>query len=158
MYKETIDNLIKDAMLNKKTVDLKVLRLIKSEYQTFSTTKNNKGNLNVLDDVAEIKILKKLQKQWKDELDAFIKAGRTEEALKLGAELKTLETLIPAEPSQEEIENKIKSIIESYLLGLPIEERASMKYLGAIMKLVKADNPLVNGKLISEIYKKIIGA
>lgn len=157
MYRENIDELIKKAMLAQKKLDLKVLRLIKAEYQTFSTTKDNKGNLNVLDDVQEIKILKKLHKQWKDEWQSFIDAGRTKEALELGAELKTLEALIPAEPSEEETETKIKNVIESYLLGLPIEERKSMKHLGAIMKLVKADNPLADGKLVSSVYKKIIG-
>lgn len=157
MYRETIDNLIKTAMLNKKTSDLKVLRLIKSEYQTFSTTKDNKGNLNILDDVAEVKILKKLQKQWKDEYTSFINAGRTKEALELNTELKVLEALIPEEPSREETEVKIKDIIEKYLLGLPIEERTSMKHLGAIMKLVKTDNSMADGKLVSEIYKKTIG-
>lgn len=156
MYRENIDELIKKAMLAQKKLDLKVLRLIKAEYQTFSTTKDNKGNLNVLDDVQEIKILKKLHKQWKDEWQSFIDAGRTKEALELGAELKTLEALIPAEPSEEETETKIKNVIESYLLGLPIEERKSMKHLGAIMKLVKADNPLADGKKVSEIYKKVI--
>lgn len=155
MYKETIDDLIKTAMLNKKTLDLKVLRLIKSEYQTYSTTKDNKGNLNVLDDIAEVKILKKLHKQWKDEYEAFVKAGRTEEALTLGAELRTIEALIPTESSQEETEAKIKSIIEGYLFGLPVEERGSLKHLGAIMKLVKADNPMADGKLVAEIYKKL---
>lgn len=156
MYRETIDNLIKTAMLNKKTLDLKVLRLIKSEYQTYSTTKDNKGNLNVLDDTAEVKILKKLQKQWKDECEAFVKARRTKEALTLGAELKTLETLIPTEPSQEEIEDRIKTIIEHYLLGLPIEERSSMKHLKAIIKLSKVDNPLADNKLITKIYRKLL--
>ena len=104
-----------------------------------------------------IKILKKLHKQWKDEWQSFIDAGRTKEALELGAELKTLEALIPAEPSEEETEAKIKDVIENYLLGLPVEERKSMKHLGAIMKLVKADNPLADGKLVSSVYKKIIG-
>ena len=61
MLKENIDNLIKTALLNKKKTDLKVLRLIKSEFQTFETSKDNKGNLNVLDDVQEVNILKKLK-------------------------------------------------------------------------------------------------
>ena len=46
MLKENIDGLIKTALLNKKKADLKVLRLIKSEFQTFETSKDNKGKLN----------------------------------------------------------------------------------------------------------------
>lgn len=157
MYKESIDNLIKTAMLNKNLTDLKVFRLIKAEFKTFSTTRGNNGNLNVLDEAAEIKILKKLHKQWKEEYDSFVTVGRDKEAAELNEELKVLEALIPAEPSQEEIESKIKTIIENYLMGLPIEERASMRHLGIIMKLVKAEIPTVDGKLVSSIYKKLTG-
>lgn len=157
MLKEKIDKLIKKAILDENRADLKVLRLIKAEFQTFETSKDNKGNVNVLDDVQEVKILKKLHKQWKEEWESFVAAGRTKDALALGAEVKTLESFIPAEPSAEETEAAIKAIIEKYLMGLPVEERKSLKHLGAVMKLVKAENPLVEGKTVSDIYKKIIG-
>lgn len=157
MLKENIDKLIKKAILDENKADLKVLRLIKAEFQTFETSKDNKGNLNVLDDVQEIKILKKLHKQWKEEWKSFVDAGRTREAFNLGAEVKTLESFIPAEPSEAETEAAIRKTIENYLLGLPVEERKSLKHLGAVMKLIKANNPLVEGKTVSDIYKKIIG-
>ena len=157
MYRETIDNLIKSATLDRKVTDLKVLRLIKAEFQKFSTSKNNKNVLNTLDDVQELKILKKLHKQWKEEYEAFVCAKREKEALELEKELKLLEALIPAEPSLEETKVLIKDVIENYLKGLPIEERASMKHLGAIIKIIKTNNPTADSKLISEIYKSMIG-
>ena len=58
MIKEKIDGLIAEAMKAKDSSKLKVLRLIKSEYQKFETTKDNKGNLNILDEGNEVKILK----------------------------------------------------------------------------------------------------
>lgn len=157
MYRENIDELIKKAMLAQKKLDLKVLRLIKAEYQTFSTTKDNKGNVNVLDDAQEFNILKKLQKQWKEEWDSFVKAGRTKEALELGAEIQVLEALIPNALSEEESYNIVSNIIGNYMKDIPIEERKTMKYLGSIMKLVKAENPMIDGKLVSNAYRKILG-
>ena len=157
MYREIIDNLIKTALLSDKRLDLKVLRLIKSEYQILSTTKDNKGNLNVLDNAQEVKILKKMQKQWKEEWQSFVNAHRTTEALELGAELSVLEALIPKEASVEEQKSLAKGVIEIYLKGLPIEDRQSMRHLVAIMKIIRTEYPAIDGKLVSEVYKEMIG-
>lgn len=155
MLRETIDNLIKTALLNKKKTDLKVLRLIKAEFQTFETSISNKGVINVLDDVQQINILKKLKKSWEDERDSFKNAGR--DVTDLNAEIDVLNTLIPSEPSDEEYQVYVKDAIHSYMQGVPVEERKSMKHLGAIMKTLKAANPLLDSKKISVIYKEIIG-
>lgn len=155
MLRETIDNLIKTALLNKKKTDLKVLRLIKAEYQTFETSKDNKGNLNVLDDVQEVNILKKLKKSWEDERDSFKKADR--DITDINADIAILDALIPSEPSDEEYQVYVKDAIHSYMQGVPVEERKSMKHLGAIMKILKTANPLLDSKKISVIYKEIIG-
>lgn len=146
-----IDGLIANAMKSKEEYKLKVLRLIKSEYQKFITS----GSGKQLDDSNEIKILKKMQKQWKEELEAFIEAGR--ETFDLTLELKYLETFIPAEMSDEEQRNAALNIINRYLLGLPIEERRTMKHLGAIMKIINAEYPTISGKLVSEIYRVAVG-
>ena len=155
MLRETIDNLIKTALLNKKKTDLKVLRLIKAEFQTFETSMSNKGVINVLDDVQQINILKKLKKSWEDERDSFKSAGR--DVTDLNAEIDVLNALIPSEPSDEEYQVYVKDAIHSYMQGVPVEERKSMKHLGAIMKILKAANPLLDSKKISVIYKEIIG-
>ena len=68
-----------------------------------------------------------------------------------------LKSLIPEEPSSEEQESLARQIIEAYLTGLPIEERRTMKHLGAIMKIIKDTYPCIEGKMVSEIYKKVIG-
>ena len=155
MLRETIDNLIKTAMLNKKKTDLKVLRLIKAEFQTFETSMSNKGVINVLDDVQQINILKKLKKSWEDERDSFKNAGR--DVTDLNAEIDVLNALIPSEPSDEEYQTYVKDAIHSYMQGVPVEERKSMKHLGAILKILKAANPLLDSKKISAIYREIIG-
>ena len=155
MLRETIDNLIKTALLNKRKTDLKVLRLIKSEFQTFETSKDNKGNLNVLDDVQEVNILKKLKKSWEDERDSFRDAGR--DITELSSEINVLDALIPSEPSDEEYQTYVKDAIHNYMQGVPVEERKSMKHLGAILKILKTANPLLDSKKVSVIYKEILG-
>lgn len=155
MLRETLDNLIKTALLNKKKTDLKVLRLIKSEFQTFETSKDNKGNINTLDDTKEVNILKKLKKSWEDERDSFKKAGR--DVTELNSELNVLNALIPSEPSDEEYQKYVKDAIHNYMLGVPVEERKSMKHLGAILKILKTANPLLDSKKVSVIYKEILG-
>lgn len=153
ILKDNLDTYIATAMTEeeKSKYKLKVLRLIKAEYQKFLTS----GKDKVLDEATEIKILKKLQKQWKEELEAFINAGR--ETFDLTLELKYLETFIPKEMSEEEQKNIAQSIIDKYLMSLPVDERKTMKHLGAIMKIINTDNPMINGKLVSEVYRKTIG-
>lgn len=153
ILKDNLDTYIATAMTEgeKSKYKLKVLRLIKAEYQKFLTS----GKDKVLDEATEIKILKKLQKQWKEELEAFINAGR--ETFDLTLELKYLETFIPKEMSEEEQKNIAQSIIDKYLRSLPVDERKTMKHLGAIMKIINTDNPMINGKLVSEVYRKTIG-
>lgn len=151
MIKEKLNNLIATAIKSKNPSKLKVLRLIKAEYQKFETSGSNK----VLDDAAEITILKKLQKQWKEELEAFSAAGRDTTALAI--ELGYLEEFLPKELTEAEQEEVIRKIIIKYLQDLPIEERASMKNLGGIMKIIKKEYPSIEGKKVSEMYKSIIG-
>lgn len=150
MIKGTLDTSIAEAIKNKESYKLKVLRLIKSEFQKFETSGKDKS----LDEATEIKILKKMQKQWKEELEAFIEAGR--DTFDLTLELKYLETFIPKEMTEEEQKEISKKIIDTYLLGLPIEERKGMKHLGAIMKIINKEYPLINGKIVSEVYRSII--
>ena len=155
MLKENIDGLIKTALLNKKKADLKVLRLIKSEFQTFETSKDNKGKLNILDDVQEVNILKKLKKSWEDERDNFKNAGR--DTTVFNEDIMILDALIPSEPSDEEYQTYVKDAIHNYMQDIPVEERKSMKHLGSIINILKTANPLLDSKKISVIYREIIG-
>ena len=150
MIREQIDNMIALAMKSGQYNKLKVLRLIKAEYQKYETAARD----NYLDDAIEIKILKKMQKQWKEELDAFVNAGR--DAFDLKLELEYLESFIPKEMSEQEKIDAATFVIEKYLKELPIEDRASMKHLGAIMKIINKEYAGIEGKLVADLYKKII--
>ena len=65
----------------------------------------------VLDDVAVIAIVDKLIKQRKDSITAFTQAARMDLADKEAAELKVLETYLPARLSAEEVAAEVKAIV-----------------------------------------------
>ena len=154
MIKDKLDSLITEAMKAKNSIKLKVLRLIKSEFQKFETTKDNKGNLNVLNEANEVKILKKMVSQWEEETKMFEQAHRDTSTLKL--ENDYLKSFLPKEMAADEQITFIKGIIDTYLKGLPIEERSTLKHLGAIVKIVKNIYPSIDGKLISDTYKEML--
>lgn len=151
MIKENIDSIIAEAMKEGDKSKLKVFRLIKSEYQKFETAKDSKP----LDDAAEIKILKKMSVQWEEEISMMAKAGR--DVSGLTTELNILKSITPEEPSVEEQMQTATEVVEAYLTGLPVEERKTMKHLGAVMKIIKGTYPTIDGKLVSDVYKKLIG-
>lgn len=151
MLNENINTLIADAIKNKQNYKTKVLRLIKSEYQKFLTSGSNKE----LTDAEEIKILKKLQKQWKEELESLIKNNR--ETFDLTLEIKYLESFIPQELSEKEQRDIISKVIETYLKDIPVENRKTMQHLGGIMKIINSDYPTINGRFVAEVYRRSIG-
>ncbi|MBK7059234.1 MAG: GatB/YqeY domain-containing protein [Rubrivivax sp.] len=65
----------------------------------------------VLDDTAVVGIVDKLIKQRKDSITAFQQAGRTDLVDKEAAELKVLETYLPARLSAEEIESEVQALV-----------------------------------------------
>ena len=150
IIKNNLDTFIAKVMKEQDNSKLKVLRLIKSEYQKFETSGADKK----LDDSNEIKILKKMQKQWKEELDILTKAGRDNTSLK--EELEYLESFLPKEMTEAEQKSAAKHVIMKYLIGFPLEERQSMKHSGAIMKIMNKEYPMINGKIVSEVFKGII--
>ena len=91
MLKEKIDNLIKQAMLDKDSNRVKVLRAIKSEFLVYQTAKNAKP----LDDAAEFTILRKMVKQRLDSRDQYIAGGRKDLADSESKEILVLESFLP---------------------------------------------------------------
>ena len=57
-----IDELIKESLKNKKTMDLKVYRILKSDIMAFKTQKN----APVYDEAAELKIIQKYVTKMED--------------------------------------------------------------------------------------------
>lgn len=140
MYAE-INDLIKNAMLAKDADKLKVLRLVKSEFLRF----NAQPGQPVLDEAAEIQILKKMVKQRKDSVDAYVANGRQDLADVEQAEIDVINGYLPSGPSESEIKLFIDEIV-----------KASQNNMGGYIKEVKAKFPTADGSLVAKLVKEAI--
>lgn len=155
MLKEQIDNLIKQAMLDKDSNRVKVLRAIKSEFLVYQTAKNAKP----LDDAAEFTILRKMVKQRLDSRDQYIAGGRKDLANNESKEVLVLESFLPREASVEDIDKAIFEIgaEKGWIKGdgeeTPRACEIPKKCMGEAIKLVKAKLNNVDGKLLADTIK-----
>lgn len=149
MLHTEIDQLIADAM-KRRAPELEVYKLIKCEF-----VKAEKDGV-VLDELAEARILLKMVAQRKDSIEQYTGAGRTDLADNEQAELKVIEGLIPAQPTDEEISEYTLSIISAYKIVMPKGYNLSMRDMKPIMTLVQEKYPTASGKLISGTFQKFL--
>ena len=142
-----IMDVMKAAMKAKDSVALEALRAIKSEILLAQTSGSADGVLSAED---EIKLLQKLVKQRKDSASIFAEQGRNDLADPELAQIKVIEQFLPAQLSEQEVEQIVKDIIiEGGFSGI-----ASM---GQVMGLAsKALAGQADGKTVSTIVKKLL--
>ena len=134
-----IDEELKNAMKNKDKTLLYVLRMIKSRFLEYRTSKGfDEKNWN---DATECQILMKLEKEWNDELQTLINAGRNYE--EINNHLLILRKFIPAPPSKE--------LIKDLILKSNIEP--SIKNIKNISNYIKNEYPSTDNKIIVECVK-----
>ena len=145
--KTTIEQEIKQAMLNKDKDRLRALRAIKSQILLAETEKGNTGDLS---EEVELKLLTKAAKQRKDSIEIFEQQGRDDLAATEKSELEIIETFLPKQLSEEEVAVEVNIAIQ--LVGATGMQDMG-KVMGAVTKKLagKAD-----GKMISEIVKKLL--
>jgi uncharacterized protein YqeY len=145
--KTTIEQEIKQAMLNKDKDRLRALRAIKSQILLAETEKGSDGHLT---EDAEMKLLTKAAKQRRDSIEIFEGQGREDLAATEKSELEIIESYLPKQLSEDEVEGEVKLVIESVGASGPQDMG---KVMGAATKKLagKAD-----GKLISMIAKKLL--
>ncbi len=140
----TINADIKAAMLAKEKEKLEALRAIKSAI-LLANTEKNAGDLSEED---EIKLLKRLVKQRKESAATYTEAGRNDLAEKEEFQASLIETYLPEQLGEEEIEKIIDGIIAE-------TNADSMKDMGKIMGMaVKKTAGKADNKVLSEIIKK----
>lgn len=157
MLKEQIDNLIKQAILDKDSNRVKVLRAIKSEFLVYQTAKNTKP----LDDAAEFTILRKMVKQRLDSRDQYITGGRKDLADSESKEILVLESFLPREATVEDINKAIFEICQEKEWCIPlglhrIRPQIPKKSMGEAIKLVKMKLNNVDGKLLADTIKSCL--
>jgi uncharacterized protein YqeY len=142
-----LNNEIKNAMLNKEEARLRTLRAIKS---AFLLAKTEKGSNGTISEEQEIKIIQKLFNQRKESFEIFTKENRAELAAKEKEEMDILNSYLPAQLSDEELEMTIKNIIEQ-------NGATSMKEMGKIMGIASKElQGKAEGGRISALVKKLL--
>ncbi len=144
-----IDNLIKESLKAKKTVDLKVYRNLKADILAFKTQKNAPEYT----EESEIKVIQKYAKRLEDSISEFTKAGREDLVNECKEELEVLQSLLPKPVSREELLEWIRNAaIEKNWIGntgiaIPKKE------MGNFIREVKSVFPNADGKLVADIVK-----
>lgn len=153
MLHTEIDNLIAQAIKEQNHDVLRLYRLIKTEFM-----KVEKADPPVeLTEELEVKILLKMATAREESIKQFIAAGRDDLANAEKAELTYLEQLIPAQPTEEEIIEYTREVINTYkMVQSAIDFKLSMRDMKPIMNLVQEKYSSVNGTLISKVLKEFI--
>ncbi len=119
---------------------LGALRLIKTALK-----KHEVDAMKPLDEATEIQVLKRLASQRAEAQEIFSKAGRPELAEKEAAELRIVESFLPAAPTDEEMDAAIAAALAE--TGI-----TSVKQMGVVMKAAQARlaGKRVDGKVLSD--------
>ena len=145
--KTNIEQQIKKAMLNKDKDRLRALRSIKSEILLAET---KTGKTSELGEEIEMKLLTKAAKQRKDAITLYDQQNRKDLADTERAELLVIESFLPKQLSNEEIQKTIEKII--------LEVNAThSKDMGKVMGMAtKKLSGQAEGKIIAQITKKLL--
>jgi uncharacterized protein YqeY len=131
------------AMRAKEEMKLNAIRMIKAALK-----KHEVDSMKPLDEGTELQILGTLIKQRREAADMFRKGDRAELADKEEAELKLIESYMPAAPSDQEIDAAIEAAMAE-------TGATSAKQMGLVMKATQAKlaGKRVDGKALSEKVK-----
>ena len=129
-----------EAMKAREEARLGTLRLIKTALK-----KHEIDAMKPLDEATEMQLLNTLIKQRRDSIEMFRKGNRPELAEKEEAELKLIESYLPAAPAEEEVEAAIQAALAE--TGV-----TSLKQMGLVMKAAQAKltGKRVDGKALSD--------
>lgn len=108
--------------------------------------------LRPLNETEIMQLLSVMVKQRKDSIEQFSKGGRTDLVEKEEAELKVVQEFLPAQMSDEEVENLIKKAIAE-------AGAASVKDMGKVMKILMPQiTGRADGKAAGEKVKALLSS
>ncbi len=131
------------AMKARDQARLGALRMIKTALKKYQVDHGGK-----LDEAAEMKVLQSLVKQRKESIEMYRKGGREEQAAQEEAELKIVESFLPAPATGEEMEAAVEAAIQE-------TGASTMRDMGRVMKAAreKLSGKTVDGKTLSDKVK-----
>lgn len=144
-----IDELIKDSLKNKKTVELKVYRNLKADIMAFKTQKNAPE----FTESVFYSIVNKYIKKMEDAEKQYFQAGREDLSSECREESEVLRKLLPEPVTSQEILDLVtntaldRNWVNGEKIAIPKKE------MGNFIKQIKTVFPTADGKMISDIIK-----
>lgn len=144
-----IDELIKDSLKNKKTVELKVYRNLKADIMAFKTQKNAPE----FTEAVFYSIINKYIKKMEDAEKQYFQAGREDLSSECREESEVLRKLLPEPVTSQEILDLVTNtaLDRNWMNGEKIA--IPKKEMGNFIKQIKTVFPTADGKMISDIIK-----
>src|SRR3989338_6343544 len=137
------------AMKARDSVKMNTLRGLLTAFTNELVAKGIKPQEQISDEDA-LAVIKRAVKQRKDSIEQFRAGNREDLAQKEEAELKILETYMPAQMSREQIEVVAKQVKEK----LGITDKSKMgQFVGAVMKELKGQ---ADGAVVKEVVESIL--
>ena len=138
---EKINNDLKEAMKNKDSFRLGVIRMIKGAMQLAKPNPREE-----LTDEDVIMVISKQIKMRKDSIKEFAAAGRSDLVEQKEKEIEILNTYMPNQLTEEELNEIIDKAFEEV-------KPSSPKDMGLLMKTI---SPLVKGKADMSLVNKLV--
>ncbi len=142
--KSKITDEMKQALRQKDKQKLLALRGLLSEIKNYEIDHKDVTDMDI-----QQFVIARMIKQWEDALMDYKKAGRHDLENEALYRLKLLKSYMPEEVSEEKIKQiaeQIKNQNKDIKIG-PL--------IGKVLAELKKQNPLVNGKKIAEVVKKM---
>jgi len=145
MLKEKLLEDLKESMKDKNVTRKNVVQMVRAAVLQVEKDKQ----IEVTDEQI-VEIIAKEAKKRRDSIPDYEKSGREDLLKQINEEIAILEEYLPEQLSQEEIEQKVKEIIQE--VGA-----SSIKDMGMVMKTAKEKlGASADGKTINDIAKKLL--
>ena len=148
MLHEQIKNGIKEAMIAKDSLRLKVFRAMSAAFTNELVAKGKKPQ-EILTDEEAVSVITRLAKQRKDSIDQFKKGNREDLVKEEEAELSILETYLPKMMSKDEVE-KIAKVKKTELAITDATKKGML--MSALMKDLKGK---ADGGVVKEVVDSL---
>lgn len=144
---DDVSTQMKDALRAKEKVRLGTLRSVRAGF----LNELKKDNSETLADETCLAILRRLEKQRKESIEAFEAGGREEMAANERAELSVLQEFLPSLADEGQTKIWVEEAIAASGAAAPGDMG---KLMGALMKAHKGD---VDGNLAKKVAQELLG-
>ncbi len=149
LLQQLIKDSIKDAMKNKDSIRLDVLRGLSTAFMNYSVANGGTPQTELTDEQV-IDIISKEAKKRKDSIEQFTTADRLDLVEKESAELVILQEFLPQMMSVDEI----KPIAQAKINEMGVDKSKSGMIVGALMKELKGR---ADGMDVKSVVEELLG-